>query len=74
MTLSNETDETLIDRTIELWQPRVVRELSREDARQMILNATKFFSVLGEWARADSAGADARNDIHREDREVCHDS
>jgi hypothetical protein len=48
-------NENLIDRTIELWQPRLRRELSREDARQIVENVTGFFSLLSEWSKADTA-------------------
>jgi hypothetical protein len=38
--------DNLIDRTIELWQPRLGCELTREDARQIAENVTGFFSRL----------------------------
>ena len=40
-------------RTIETWQPRLDRDLNREDARQIVENVTGFFSVLAEWSRAE---------------------
>jgi hypothetical protein len=46
-------NDDLIDRTIVLWQPRLRRDLSREDARQIIENITGFFSILAEWSRAE---------------------
>lgn len=52
---SSAANDNLIDRTIELWQPRLPRELNPEDARQIVENVTGFFSVLGEWARAEAA-------------------
>ena len=51
---SNEVDNNLIDRTIEMWQPRLDRDLSREDARQIVENVTGFFSILAEWSRAET--------------------
>ena len=33
-------------------KPRLGRDLSREDARQMAENVTGFFSILAEWSRA----------------------
>jgi hypothetical protein len=45
-------NDNLIDRTIALWQPRLRRDLSREDARQIAENVTGFFSILHEWSRA----------------------
>ena len=45
-------NDNLIDRTIALWQPRLRRNLSRGDARQIAQNITGFFSILHEWSRA----------------------
>jgi hypothetical protein len=42
----------LIGRTRVVWQPRLGRDLSSEDARQIAANVTGFFTVLAEWARA----------------------
>ena len=50
---SNAANDNLIGRTIETWQPRLDRDLSREDARQIVENVTGFFSILAEWARAE---------------------
>ncbi len=51
---SNATNDHLIDRTIETWQPRFENTLSREDARQIAENVTGFFSILAEWSRAEA--------------------
>ena len=50
---SNAENDNLIDRTIETWQPRAERDLSGEDARQIVENVTGFFSILAEWSRAE---------------------
>ncbi len=47
-------DHNLIDRTCTVWQPRLGRDLSREDARQIAENVTGFFAVLAEWSRAET--------------------
>jgi len=47
-------NDNLIDRTREVWKPRLGRDLSREDARQMAQNVTGFFSILAEWSRAQT--------------------
>lgn len=52
---SSAANDNLINRTIELWQPRLGRELTREDARQIAENVIGFFSVLAEWSKAESA-------------------
>jgi len=56
--LSSAANDNLIDRTIGLWRPRCRRDLSREDARQIVENITGFLSILHKWARAEAA-ADA---------------
>jgi hypothetical protein len=45
--------DKLIGRTREVWQPRLGRDLSPEDARQIAENFTGFFSLLVEWSRAE---------------------
>ena len=68
--------DELIGRTREVWQPRLGRDLSPEDARQIAANVTGFFSVLAEWSRAempspanDTGKADAsKNGEGRSDR------
>jgi hypothetical protein len=44
--------DELIGRTRQVWQRRLGRDLSREDARQIAENVTGFFSILVEWSRA----------------------
>jgi hypothetical protein len=66
----------LIRLTQQVWQPRLGRDLSREDARQITVDVTGFFSVLAEWSRAellypanDAAKSDAlKNGEARHDR------
>ena len=45
-------NDNLFDRTRQVWQPRLGRDLSREDARQIAENVTGFFTILAEWSRA----------------------
>ncbi len=45
--------DELIGRTREVWQPRLGRDLSSDDARQIAENVTGFFSTLTEWSRAE---------------------
>lgn len=44
------------DDTITLWQKRTVRQLTKEDARQMQENVSGFITVLKEWAENDETG------------------
>ena len=46
-------NDDLTERTRDLWQPRLGRDLSREDARQITENVTGFFELLAEWSRAE---------------------
>jgi hypothetical protein len=46
-------NDNLINRTREVWKPRFGRYLSREDARQIVENATGFFTILIEWSRVE---------------------
>ena len=50
----NAANDNLIDQTIAVWQPRLGREISREEARQIAENVSGFFSILREWSRADA--------------------
>jgi hypothetical protein len=43
----------LIDRTREVWQPRLGRDLTPDEAKQIAANVTGFFAVLAEWSRAE---------------------
>jgi hypothetical protein len=50
--------DELTRRTRQVWQPRLDRDLSREDARQIAENVSSFFTILAEWSRAERlAGA-----------------
>ena len=50
---SHVANDNLIDRTCEVWKPRLGRDLSREDGRQIVENVTGFFTILTEWSRAE---------------------
>ena len=45
--------DDLIQRTLDVWQPRLGRDLSREEAKQIADNLTGFFTLLAEWSRAE---------------------
>ena len=48
----NHTDEQ-IGRTREVWQPRIGRDLSRDEAKQIAASVTGFFAIMAEWSHAD---------------------
>jgi hypothetical protein len=50
---SHAANDNLIDQTREVWKPRLGRDLSREDARQIVENVTGFLAILTEWSRAE---------------------
>jgi hypothetical protein len=68
-------NDNLIERTQRLWTPRLRRDLSREDARQLVENATGFFAILAEWSHAECLSAANDNDAHAapDGSEVRHD-
>ena len=45
--------DELIGRTLEVWQPRLGRDLSHEGARQIKEDVVGFLSILAEWSRAE---------------------
>ena len=50
---SHAANDNLIEGTRKIWQPRLGRELSGEDARQIAENLTGFFTLLAEWSRSE---------------------
>ena len=64
-----------IARTRQVWQPRLGRDLTDEDARQIIHNVTGFFGVLAAWSRAERLAADndAAAPVKPNASEVRHD-
>jgi hypothetical protein len=45
--------DNLIHLTRRVWQPRLARDLSREEARQIAENVAGFFALLAEWSRVE---------------------
>ena len=43
---SHAANDNLIDRTRQVWQSRIGRDLTDEDARQIAENVTGFFAIL----------------------------
>jgi chemotaxis regulatin CheY-phosphate phosphatase CheZ len=67
--------DDLTRRTRQVWQPRLGRDLSSENARQIAANVSGFFAVLAEWSRAEmpSPANDAGKPDASESGEVRHD-
>jgi hypothetical protein len=68
-------NDDLIGRTREVWQPRLGRDLSRDEARQIAANVTGFFSILTEWSRAELLAPANENagGVTSDDEGVHHD-
>ena len=43
------SEDNLLDRTLEVWQPRNAHRLSDEDTRAILENVKGFFTLLLEW-------------------------
>ena len=43
--------ERFLDETISFWEPRAGRPLTRENAREIVENVTRFFLLLAELDR-----------------------
>ncbi|MER9619387.1 hypothetical protein [Mesorhizobium sp. M0207] len=46
-------DDALLERTVQLFEARTGRLLSKEEARQIVENVSGFFRVLAEWHKMD---------------------
>jgi hypothetical protein len=51
--LSHAANDNLVHRTGEVWKPRLGRDLSPEEVRQIVENVTGFFAILIEWSRVE---------------------
>lgn len=68
-------DDNRIERTREVWQPRIGRDLSRDEAKRIADNVAGFFSILAEWSRSESpvAANDNTGTATPDDEERRHD-
>jgi hypothetical protein len=62
-----------IARTRQIWQPRIGRDLTDQEARQIMHNFTGFFGILAEWARAEKMAAAANDNTSPKEGGVWHD-
>ena len=63
-------NDNQIERTRGVWQPRVGRDLSRDEAKQIAANVTGFFSILAEWSR-DELPVPANDNTNGSTPDVC---
>jgi len=54
---SHEQNDSLIERTLEVWAPRLGCDLSGEDALQIAENMVGFFKILNEWTIREATSA-----------------
>jgi hypothetical protein len=71
---SHLANDNLIERTRQVWQPRLGRDLSSEEARQIAKNITSFFALLAAWSQAEmqSPGTDTGKPTASDKQEVRH--
>jgi hypothetical protein len=50
---NDKLQDDFISRTREVWQPRLARDMSHDEAKQIVANLTGFFSILAVWSRAE---------------------
>ena len=64
-----------IARTRQIWQSRLGRDLTDDDAHHIMHNVTGFFGLLAEWSRAERivAANDAAAPAKPKEGEVHHD-
>jgi len=65
---------SLNELTYKVWQPRIGRNLTDEDARQLAENVTGFFAILAEWSQAERPvpNNDPAIAAPTKEAEVCH--
>ena len=73
MKSSTPANNNLIDRTRDVWQRRLGRNVSQEDGRQILENVTGFFAILAEWSRFEipTPANDASESVATDKLEVC---
>ena len=64
-----------IARTRQIWKPRIGRDPTGDDARQIMHNVTGFFGVLAEWSHAEKIAVanDSEAPVPPNDGKVRHD-
>jgi len=72
---SHIANDNQIDRTRQVWQSRIGRDITDKDARQIAENVIGFFSILAQWSRAamPTPANDAGKPAASDDKEVRHD-
>jgi hypothetical protein len=74
MNRSPAANDNLIEPTRRFWRSRLGRDVSYENARQIVENVTGFFAVLAEWSNAERRAANENGAPSKPDvRGVRHD-
>ena len=53
----------LIEQTISVFENRIGRDISKEEARQAVENISGFFQVLQEWVEAEEDGEGSEKEL-----------
>lgn len=61
------TRQKLTEQTIATWQPRIQRNLSAEDAREIVDNISGFFTVLAAWSRQEGQDTSGPSNTRSDD-------
>lgn len=64
-------NDNQIERTREIWQPRLGHDIGPDEAEQIAANIVGFFSVMAEWALAEQS-APANDNADSADEEGEH--
>ena len=75
MKKTHAANDNQINLTRKVWEPRIGRDLTDDDARQIAGNVTGFFSILAEWMRTETPfpANDTGKTTASVDEEVLHD-
>ncbi|MHB0912942.1 MAG: hypothetical protein ACYC2Y_05800 [Armatimonadota bacterium] len=65
------SDKDIIRETVEFWSGRTGMRTSDEDAREMIVNLSGFFSILAGWDSASQGDSEPASPVEEGDRAVC---
>ncbi len=65
--------DAFLEKTLQVWQSRTQRRLTKEDAREIAENMAGFISILQEWAAEERLGKGTDSGVApgRHDGVVC---
>jgi hypothetical protein len=63
MNAAKSRQSSLVEETQRVWQSRLGRDLSREEARQLTSNIIGFFRTLSDWSATERQSAQIASDM-----------